>query len=294
MNKRTLLSLAILGLVGTSSHTVAQEHAAAPMLKQPPKREMPTGPSLVEMRSDILTQFESSYSTAGKPAIAVFWNRKFDDQLSQWYQTVRFSQTGESAIKGSDKFEPQGGDQAAYERNVSGGGKIVSAQYLETRAGKQTRRGFDESTGFEFSAGFTSTFLQVPAKIIDRDAIMRLVQRDNAKQAGAEMISDYQKIETDSLMGYADYLAEVLLTPDSRGDTGWAFMVTVKSVKDGSVIAMFKSPANVPMDGPPKEYWTTTANGYEKVVEQRQIGTPTDVGEQLAFETMQALSRIWK
>jgi hypothetical protein len=273
-----------------------QTHAASKMLTPPPaKKESQVTSTLIEKRQQVLTKFSASYEIAGEPGIAVFWNREFDDQLSQWYQTFRTSQTGESSIKGKDKFEPAGGDDPAYERNVSGGGKIVSAQYVEVRDKVQSRAGFNnESKSFGFSAGFTSAFLSVPAKILDRKAIMRLVQRDGAKEAGAEMISDYQKVETDALVGYAEYLAEILLTPDQSGDSSWAFMVTVKSVSTGQVVAMFKSTANKPFDEPQETRWVATSTGYQKETDERKIGTPEEVGQQLAYETMQALSKIWK
>jgi len=289
--------IAVLILILFSVESWAnQSHPASKMLAPPPNKDQKViEPTLIEKRHTVLNHFIKSYETAGQPGIAVFWNREFDDQLSQWYQALRTSQTGETAIKGKDKFEPSGGDDPAYERNVSGGGKIVAAQYLEVRDKVQNRRGFgNESESFDFSAGFTSTFLSVPAKILDRKAIMRLVQRDGAKEAGAEMISDYQKVETDALVGYAEYLAEILLTPDQSGDTSWAFMVTVKSVSTGQVVAMFKSTANKPFEEQQKTQWVATDSGYQKETDERKIGTPTEVGEQLALETMQALSKIWK
>lgn len=291
--KRSAIAAALLYLTGSAAHPQAQVHQPAKMLATPTK-EAPAGPTLSARREVIASEFKQAYEKTGEPNIAVFWNRKFDDQLSQWFQEFRMSRTGEASVKGQDKFEPQGGDDPAYQRNVSGGGKIVSSVYVERRAQGQSRIGFGESDGFEFASGFTSTLISVPTKIIDREAIMRLVQRDNAEEAGAEMISDYQKIETDSLIGYADFLAEILLTPDSSGDTGWAFMVTVKSVSDGRVVAMFKSVANNPFESPPEERWIATSAGYEKVVDQREIGSPTQVGEQLAYEMMQALTKVWK
>lgn len=284
----------IIALVMLGSTALAQVHEAAGMMGQVKVNENVTEITKTENRKQILDGFKNAYKEAGMPSIAVFWNREFDDQLSQWYQLARRSVTGEASLKSKDKFEPSGGNDPAYERNLSGGGKIVSSEYVEVRDEKQQRDGLNESEGFEFASGFTSTMLMVPSKIIDRQAIMRLVQRDNAQEAGAEMISDFQKIETDSLIGYADFLAEILLTPDSGADAGWSFMVTVKSVSNGQIVAMFKSAANNPFEQAPKERWIATSNGYQKVSDQREIGSPTQVGEQLAYETMQALSKIWK
>jgi len=290
------ISATFLLFISLNAFTHDITHAASKMLFPPPNEAQNLiKTSLVEKRQEVLIKFTESYESAGEPEIAIFWNREFDDQLSQWYQTLRTTQTGETAMKGKDKFEPKSGDAPEYERNISGDGKIVAAQYVEVRNKAQNRKGFsNESDSFGFSAGFTSTFLSVPTKILDRKAIMRLVQRDNAKEAGEEMISDYQKIETDALIGYAEYLAEILLTPDQSGDSSWAFMVTVKSVSTGQVVAMFKSTANKPFEEQQKSRWVATSSGYQKEIDTREIGTPTEVGEQLAFETMQALSKMWK
>ena len=136
--------------------------------------------------------------------------------------------------------------------------------------------------------------MKVPSKIIDREAIIRFVQRDKAKEAGAEMISDYQKIEADALIDYADYLAEVVLTPDSAADTGWSFMVSVKSVNDGRVIAMFKSQAMKPNKKDAKESWVATSGGYEKQITPDSLTSPMESGEQLAYEMMSELIKIWR
>ena len=271
-----------------------EQHKAGKMLAPAKIKNSSPVVNSKDIRTRTLKSFVKAYEKEGNPSIAIFWNRKFDDQLSQWYQEIRLSQTGETSVKASDKFEPKGGDEPAYERNVSGGGKIVSAQYVESRVDEVKRTGLNESESFDFSAGFTTTFLSVPAKIIDRQAIMRLIQRDNSEEAGAEMISDYQKIETDALIGYADFLAEIILTPDPSGDTGWAFMVTVKSVSNGQVIAMFKSTGNKPLDSSVKDKWVSTENGYEKQTPKREIGQPNEVGAQLAYEMMKSLTKIWK
>ena len=291
---KLVFNACIVLLIYSSTSVAAEQHKAAKMLAPAKVNKSTAAVNNDSVRKNILKSFEKAYDKEGTPSIAIFWNRKFDDQLSQWYQDVRLSQTGETSAKASDKFEPKSGDKPGYERNVSGGGKIVSAQYEESRVKEQERNGFQESESFDFSAGFTTTFLSVPAKIIDRQAIMRLIQRDNSEEAGAEMISDYQKIETDALIGYAEFLAEVLLTPDPKGDTGWAFMVTVKSVSNGQVIAMFKSTGNKPLEGSVKEKWVSADSGYEKQTPKREIGHPQEVGEQLAYEVMESLTKAWK
>lgn len=267
-------------------------------------------------RGDILSQFRSAYDNSGNPGIAIFWNRKFSDRLSQWEALARRSVTGEASTNAADIFKKQGDIKkedvlgsaigslnnskpsgevlGSYERNVQGGSRILAAEYIERKLDKEQRLGMGESRDFEFNAGFMQPFLSSSAKIIDRQAIMRLVERDNARDAGSEMIADYQKVETDALIGYADYLAEIVFTPNSSADLGMSFMVSVKEVATGRVVAMFKSDGTPPKKPVQPDQYIATASGYQKAVPEDKVGTPQEVGEQLAYETMEALTRIWK
>jgi hypothetical protein len=75
---------------------------------------------------------------------------------------------------------------------------------------------------------------------------------------------------------------------------GWVFLVTVKSTKTGQIVAMLKSNGSNPYQAKPKEYWVATSNGYEKVSDPLPVTTVEDLGEVLAFETMQSLTQIWQ
>ncbi|RDV28034.1 hypothetical protein DXV75_03455 [Alteromonas aestuariivivens] len=288
--KRRALGFLIASICVFSS-AQAQVHEAARMLA-PPASESNEPEDTGANRAEILSGFQQVYNGAGKPRIAVFWNRQFDDQLSQWFQLARRTSSAGVDLSAQDSFQTEGTDPASYERSVSGQGEVSASDYLEVRVGQQQRAGFNEADGFKFASGFTSAFLNVPAKVVDRAAVMRLIQRQQEKQGGAEDMADVQKIETDSLVGFADYLTEILLTPDSDSETGWAFMVSVKSVQNGQVVAMFHSAAELASKGAPKISWEATPNGYQKVEEEQTPPTLAETGEQLGYETMQALSKI--
>lgn len=285
LNKAILIGAMGLLAVGVMPAQAEGDHAAAPMLSSGVDKS-----AAQVTRKRIVSSFRDAYEREGEPRIAIFWNRKFDDQLSQWQANWRKSRTGEVAEKSSEKFEPTGGSQAPYEKSSSGGTKIVSALHGETNAEKQEREGFSESTQFAFSSGYLNPFISTQVKVLDRDAIMRLVQRDQAKQAGAEIMADYQKVETDALVDYADYVAEILLAPNADANLGMRFMVSVKEVATGRVVAMFESEGDAP--GARKSNWVATSEGFKKA-KPNEAGAPFDIGEQLAYETMQALLNSW-
>ncbi len=272
-------------------------------------------------RNSVSAGFKLAYKRAGSPRIAVFWNRELTDQLSQWYADKRVVRTSEQAGHVDARRDPPKAAAApGYNRSVRGGAHALEAQYFadcqaalkERGADGSSKRGYapelcyevlqrpaptgDDMGGkakeFEFSAGFMDPFIGVSAKMLDRAAIMRIVQRNNARRAGTELVPDSVTVETDALIGYADYVAEVVYSSDPQSQLGVEFLVSVKQVASGRVAAMFRTdatPADLP---PPSTRWAATASGFEQRTTYASA-SPRQVGEQLALETMEALSRAW-
>lgn len=277
-------SIALTMLCNTA---LAQDHNAAKMLvtEKSPKR-------IAQAREELASEFLQAYKKEGEPKIAIFWNKKFDDQLSQWDATNRISKTGETNSDSKEKFEPNSANDG-YVRNTSGGSRIVEAQYIEEKIVAKQRDGFGELNDFSFSGGFVQPMLESGVYLIDRDAIMRLMQRDSAKSSGAEMISDTKKIETDALLGYADLLAEIVFSKEfsAASPMNREFLVTVKEISTGRLITMFRSsamPSNI-------NRFKASESGYDSVNVNLKDGNfrPELAGEQLAYELMQKLIKVW-
>lgn len=277
-------------LVGNAGFVFADVHQPAKMMNSK-NVEQQSDAFLNQQRAGILSEFKYVYTKVSEPKMVIFWNRKFDDQLSQWQPLSRNTRVEELSVSGQARLKS---DDDVLNQDVDVAAQSVSSQYSQVKINEQQRFGFNESDSFDFASGFISTFLTVPAKLINRETIMRLMQRQNAKQGNTEVISDYQKVETDSLTGYADYFIEVLMSPDFTDETLWSFMVSVKSVSDGSLVAMFKTSAMGSSDKILKEHWVGTSEGYQKVIDKTHVSSPNQLGEQLAYETMQALTKAWQ
>lgn len=285
MKIMTLCSSIVLTMMCNT--TMAQDHDASKMLvtKKSPQR-------IAQAREKLASEFSHAYKQEGEPKVAIFWNKKFDDQLSQWSATTRMSKTGETSTATKDKFEPNSANEG-YVRNTSGGSRIVEAQYNEVKVEAKNREGFGELNDFSFSGGFVQSMLESGVYIIDRDAIMRLMQRDSAKSSGAEMISDAKKIETDALLGYADLLAEIVFSKEFSPSSPMnrEFLVTVKEISTGRLITMFRSsamPSNI-------NKFEASQSGYDSVNVNLKDGNfrPELAGEQLAYELMEKLIKVW-
>lgn len=249
----------ILSFVFSAYVANALDAPAMPMFKQPDQQITIKQPDI--NKEEIFKIFNNAYKAKGEPRIALFWNRKFDDRLSQWEATLRLN---------------------------------ITEEVHEILAPKQNRQGLGgEAVEFEFSAGFTQPFLLNGVKIVDRHAIMRLVERVNSNEAEVEMVADYQKIETDALVGYADYFVEIVFTPENNADLGMGFLISIKEVNSGQIVAMFRSDAIVPNKTTPKATWAASSTGYKKVYPQKTSIPADEVGEQLAVETMKELTKYW-
>lgn len=287
----TIIKWSFLVASSLSQTVYAQQpHAAAPMMtissqSQPQADETDVK---AEMQQRVISQFKSAYLKQGEPKIAVFWNRQFDDQLSQWQQDSR------STRKDEFEYNRRYTDKNGNTRSYSFDAHEKSSDYTETRIEQEKRFGMYEHASFGFNSAFTTSMLKVPVQLIDRATIMRLTQHNQDLKTHIENDSDYQKIEVAALIDHADYFMEILLADDMSEEFGWVFLVTVKSTKTGQIVAMLKSNGSTPYQAKPKEYWVATSNGYEKVSDPLPVTTVEDLGEVLAFETMQSLTQIWQ
>lgn len=141
--------------------------------------------------------------------------------------------------------------------------------------------------------------------MLDRSMILRLTDNKTTKKG-----VDYQLNETSALEGYADYLAEILMTPDEYAPIGMSFLVTIKDVSTGAIVAMLSSDGELKdlkdlfndnwyvdnsgynwVDGrPPEQKWVIDSDGY-KVIDLEP--SPKLVGQQLAIELISELNSIW-
>lgn len=268
--------------LGISLSAFAQDHQAAPMIGQhvPEAR----GPSYSQQIAATKLEFQNAYNLQGRPRIAIFWNRKLDDQLSQWYTASRNVDTRD---------------------NWFGKGFTASQKRLDVEDRFDGRPQPDELSGFEFGAGYTRTLLNTGVEVVDRDTIMRLMHGKTKEAADSVVVADYQQVEIDALFEYADYIAEVLYAPGDVGGDPLNFMISIKEVKTGRVVTMFRSKTDTLPEVEYAPEWVVGENGYEQIevpvsdptnpltADGITPGTPEHIGWSVAIQTMTALSKHW-
>lgn len=173
-------------------------------------------------REDLEGLFTGAYSRAGRPRLAVFWNRELSDTLSEWYSEVRVTST-------ETRTSETTGDIALGQSSTN-----QQSTEMQRRVRDQRRVQPNETWEWEFQDGFLEPFLKSGATMIDRAAIVRIT--------GADMEGKGERlVETRALQGMADLLIEVLVAPGSQSRTGYELRARVLDVNSGRILAYVNS-----------------------------------------------------
>lgn len=210
-------------------------------------------------------RFAEAYAKANRPRIAIFWNRELSDRLGSAGREVLRMQ-GQAARDGSH-----------FSLSASRGN--------ETEREASRRTTLSERDTWLVETEFVQRLLDAGAVVLDRAAILRLT---GANATGAENL---QAVETAALVGKADLLLEILLTPDPNAPLGWGFRSNCKEVKTGRILGTQYLTA-MPTLPPQAEAGYQVRNGrYERVAPEPVKVSLRSVGETLAVQAMTELSR---
>lgn len=130
---------------------------------------------------------------------------------------------------------------------------------------------------------FMAQLRQGGVRFIDRTLATRLAGID----AGGER-PNVHAIETQALVGHADYLIEVTSRADDAAASGRRFHVALRDVASGETLVDFDTDAAPGEAGP--QPWTTGANGFERAT--AKAPTMTDAARVLAIETGRQMANV--
>ncbi|MBX9633971.1 MAG: hypothetical protein K2X44_03230 [Magnetospirillum sp.] len=262
------------------------------------ERAKKTADAAFGQQADTVASFTQAYLGRGKPRLALYWNRQLSEALSDWYSDVR-------VLNGSTSNSNMSG-----EFNLNQSGNNQNTMEIQRRVQDQRRGVTTESFEWEFQEAFLAPFLEAGATIIDRGAMMRFT--------GADMASDSEKtIEVRGLQGKADYLLEILVSPNWKSTTGYELRTRILDIKTGAIVAMVNS-KNLKEWNPEKRILATdtgfvdprdaededetfgpqgedkyraTGAGFQK---HRKPPKLPKIAQNLAYNTMNGLMRQWK
>jgi hypothetical protein len=211
---------------------------------------------------EVVERFGSVYAKAGRPRIALFWNRDLSDRLAN-------DQREALRVQGS---------------TYGDGFSLAATRGTETDREPARRTSLTERDLWQVETEFTRRLLDAGVVLIDRATIMRLT-------AGSGSTANAQAIEMAALVGKADLFLEVLLTADPSAPLGWGFRSNLKDVKSGRVVGSQYLAAMPELPPPAAASYRARPGGYERVEAEPAKVTVRAIGETLALDSMQELTR---
>lgn len=270
--RRVIPALAVLAVAGAlPAH--AQYREGMPETLTPAPRAAPAATAAATASS-----FRAAYEKAGRPRIAVFWNRDLDDRLSTDYDRV-LQATHDSSRVAAVAVAPHGGAVVAAEETSATTTVRAGERATDVRGARQV---LPERTDWPVAAAFNGQLQSAGVRLVDRALAMRAL----AAASNADERRDVQTVELKALQDKADLLVEILQTPDGDAPLGVMFRIDVKSIATGEILASVASDGKPPKAGPGR--FVAGAGGF--VREAPRESTPADIGQVLANATMTALA----
>lgn len=282
MITRSMLAVAAATtMLSTAAQAQYREAPPEPFMRDGQPVTMEAPPQAEDPANIARRRFQSAYARAKSPRIVIFWNREFtDDVETQNESYVRYNQrTTNTGSASQERYRTYGGTgvyaEAESEQNISG----------EVRAGQQSltdgRRAsmISKADDFEVEQAYSGMMSSGGARLVDRVSIMRTT---GAAKGGG---SNVQQVEAEAVLGKAEIIVEVVQMEDDRSPDGFAFRVIARDVRNARILASFSSSGRPPVGYLP---YVAGPKGFVRAT-PREPG-PSDIGRQLAAETMQRLS----
>lgn len=219
--------------------------------------------------------FRQAYGDAGSPRLAVFWDRTFNDCLREVEVGGRFVV---EQVRDDDEA------QSLPETYVFELQPVCSSERASW-----SESPYSEIAMFRFQSGFLDPLIGAGAKVIDRAAVMRLTEALHLSADSADDVTDRQLVETMALMGHADLLIQIALSPSDESPSGAFFHVSIIEVESGRIRADFFS--EMTSEGRQEETWTAVRGGYIRVAQEPDFDLE-HMGRALALRTMDALTQL--
>jgi len=225
-------------------------------------------------------RFEASYKAAGRPRIAILFNRRLSDEVREWRSEARIVKTGDGGVTTTRETA------FGRESETVKGPSSVSVQTGMEMNGQHSYPG--ESYAWGFEDGFIQPFLRAGTVLIDRATIMRLASR-SISQGNAPI--EVKKVEMDALVNNADIFIEILISRYPSAMYGYEFKASAKEVRTGRILASSTSLNWDRSKSRPKKV-VVTDKGYE-LVNDNAFPSVQKLSADLALDLMNSLAAQW-
>lgn len=222
--------------------------------------------------------FAAYYKAKGKPRIALFWNREQSDVLVRQNESVSYSNERLSTTETEDEVATYSGEHTF--RDFDGVHTTVKKQVSGERD-DNLRAGLNEKADVLLRTAFRNAFASAGIQLVDRNMMLRTA-------ASAMKSNDAQLSEIKGLVDKADWLVELVLVQDNYAPLGYGFRVSVKNIKNSTVITEFYTKA-IPPSSNEVKIIAVPGQGFKQAYLRPSV---SDIGNQLALEVMNELDGI--
>lgn len=265
-----LVVLCCFMITSVSTFAVGYREGEPPTLAAPVEPEQDNSP--------LINAFASRYKAHGRPRIALFWNREQTDVLVRQKEKVSSSTQRLSMTETEDVVSD---NEGTHKLNDFDGLNESVTKQTETEHDDNHRSGLNEKGDVILRSVFRDVLASAGVRLVDRNMMLRTA-------AAKENSVDPQFSETKGLLGKADWLMELVFIKDKNTPLGYGFRVSVKDIKNSTVLVEFYTQANPPLPGE-QPFIAVPGEGF-KQAPPPQPGIH-DIGYQLALEVMTELSR---
>ncbi|QIL72081.1 hypothetical protein G7048_17980 [Diaphorobacter sp. HDW4B] len=216
--------------------------------------------------------FSQAYARAGRPTIAVYWNR----QLAELMEPTDIVQTHIETI------DTRSGDGKRADeedtRNIT-----VTSQRLQRT--EQRRSKLPEHLDLQLRSAFMQSMTSAGVRLVDRNVVIRTT---SAQRKGPASARHGQHVESEALLQHAKLLMEVLHMPDAASPRGWSVHVSIKRMDDGVLLTEGYMDTRPPerASNEPRRFEADPNGGFREVLPSNTI---SDIGRRIGEQTLARL-----
>jgi hypothetical protein len=238
---------------------------------------------------DPVAQFSRGYASAGRPKVALLWNRTVSDRTHNPSAEKTTTQESGKSSKSASGKSTQGADgtDTLQDEDSTFDRKTVVTKATVMSEEQQRAHAVDEAVAAVLQNAFLGEMNRAGVAFVDRALAMRTTTAKHHRGGG-----DRQIIEMDALLDKADWIIEVVWLKDSKAPSGYGFDLRIKDLRSGQHLGALYTRA-APRAEPKQGRWVPGANGYEWHVPAAEPPSVARVGTTLAHETMGLLARAF-
>ncbi|MEY4762800.1 MAG: hypothetical protein RLZZ200_2656 [Pseudomonadota bacterium] len=239
---------------------------------QPPVLAPQEAPDPSAHYGDVIASFRQRYQAAKQPRVVLYWNESLTDKIAQ---TVVQKSTNTSSS--SESSSGAGGNDDRRGEKIQQSSQS-SSNTTEVLGGTSRGESLDPRTDALLRTTFVAALRDASTRFVDRT----LALRSTAAAQGGQM--DLQQAEMRALKDKAEWLLEVMPVRDGKAALGYAFRVSLRDIRDESLVTELYTPALPPVKQSTIWVGTTGGSGFQKAPPPPP--TTREVGYTLAIEVM--------